>query len=737
MPLSKMQIAGLRRVTHTSYSLPRPTDQRLVHAPQLRRKRLMRSAQQLEEQARATREAERAARERARDIPLPHYVPPTHQQRTASRSIPRRIIQSWCNRNLTPGVIKLCASHRHCNPGYEYVFYDDKECRDFIKKHFHKSVLHAYDALIPGAFKADLFRYCELYINGGWWFDIDMLSVGSIDAFVRPEIEFACPRDAGVYDAPGLYQALLGCSKLNPILARVIREVVRTVASGGRLHGTCSLILTGPRLLGKCVADMLPNSLSRSEGNKCWINTKTWEFGESRLSDGFCLLDKGVICIGHVGLQNTAAQISIYRRYRELKGSLNNMAAPDYRALHEDGKVVPSRFISQAAFRPDIEDESELRKGDSQKQRSPVFAAVEERRNIPDRVFQTHKDQATISSDPRLQNAQQSWKNATKDYRFYDDRAQAKFMRDHFPSLYESWNALPLPVIKADVWRYAVVFKFGGVYADADTVFSRPDTSLLRPPALLVGMPEMADMEADDFCNWWFAAPAGSPILRTVLELVEEKLNAHGQITPDSFRVPPGSGDKHLPGAPGSKGNLVHELAGPAALTEGIRRWATRVGWTPPDRLVDWEMNEDAGIRGLRVYRHHSIHNKVVTHLFSGQWKGGWVQQRREYTRLAHCFGMARADVQVGSYRDGKIKIPANPHGGLHGLYMRVRLPKSVLATLKDRATTVLPCPSGGNVAILISHGDDPEWLDMRVSRPGETGQGWQEGFVIEVDTLQ
>ena len=77
------------------------------------------------------------------------------------------------------------------------------------------------------------------------------------------------------------------------------------------------------------------------------------------------------------------------------------------------------------------------------------------------------------------------------------------------------------------------------------------------------------------------------------------------------------------------------------------------------------------------------------------------------------------------------------PHGGVHGLYMRVRLPKAVLAAVKDRATTVLPCPSGGDVAILVSHGDDPEWLDMRVSRAGETGQGWREEFVIKVNALQ
>ena len=42
----------------------------------------------------------------------------------------------------------------------------------FIKSHFSKRVLYAYDKLIPGAFKADLWRYCIIYINGGIYIDI-------------------------------------------------------------------------------------------------------------------------------------------------------------------------------------------------------------------------------------------------------------------------------------------------------------------------------------------------------------------------------------------------------------------------------------------------------------------------------------------------------------------------------------------------------------------------------------
>tara|TARA_B100001057_G_scaffold497985_1_gene603671 strand:+ start:349 stop:1161 length:813 start_codon:yes stop_codon:yes gene_type:complete len=261
-------------------------------------------------------------------------------------------VQSWCNRNLTPGIAELCNTHRNCNPGYEYVFYDDKECRDFVEEHFHENVLLAYDALIPGAFKADLFRYCELYINGGWWFDIDMMSVGSIDAFVGTEIEFACPRDAaGRDDAPALYQALLGASKGSRVLEKAIREVAHTVAHFSNSEKTDALAHTGPKLLARCAAEVIPGCSAR-QGRNAWTDTRTAVFGESRMHDGFCILDGGVICIGHRVEQHTPAQAKIQRLYTALRRSLGSGAAPDYRASES--------CISLSAPRPSVGGQWEL-----------------------------------------------------------------------------------------------------------------------------------------------------------------------------------------------------------------------------------------------------------------------------------------------------------------------------------------------------------------------------------------
>ena len=89
-----------------------------------------------------------------------------------TQKIPKRIVQTSKNNNYN------CILHYNAvqtfielNPEYEYYFFDDIDCRLFIKENFDISVLEAYDTLVPGAFKADLFRYCYVYIMGGCYFD--------------------------------------------------------------------------------------------------------------------------------------------------------------------------------------------------------------------------------------------------------------------------------------------------------------------------------------------------------------------------------------------------------------------------------------------------------------------------------------------------------------------------------------------------------------------------------------
>jgi mannosyltransferase OCH1-like enzyme len=112
--------------------------------------------------------------------------------------IPKKIIQTWENKNFEPEFEKIIDSWKDNNPEYEYILFDNHERYTFIKDNFDENVLNTYESIIPGAFKADLFRYCYLYINGGVYIDIDTLCIGNLDNFLLANIDFVVPIDLNV-----------------------------------------------------------------------------------------------------------------------------------------------------------------------------------------------------------------------------------------------------------------------------------------------------------------------------------------------------------------------------------------------------------------------------------------------------------------------------------------------------------------------------------------------------------
>ena len=76
--------------------------------------------------------------------------------------IPKIIIQTVCIKNIDDKTKNKIIKN---NPDYKYKYFNNDNCIKFITDNFSKSVVNAFHKLKPGAFKADLFRYCYLFIN--------------------------------------------------------------------------------------------------------------------------------------------------------------------------------------------------------------------------------------------------------------------------------------------------------------------------------------------------------------------------------------------------------------------------------------------------------------------------------------------------------------------------------------------------------------------------------------------
>ena len=157
--------------------------------------------------------------------------------------IPLNIYQTWHTKNLPPLMLQNSQKIKINNPAFNYQLFDDNDCYQFIKENFDLSVLNAYDSLIPGAYKADLWRYCILYINGGIYLDI---KYGSKDNFkfinITEQEHFVLD-----FDNNCIYNALLVCLPKNNILLRAINAIVKNVNK--KFYGNNPLDPTGPGLL--------------------------------------------------------------------------------------------------------------------------------------------------------------------------------------------------------------------------------------------------------------------------------------------------------------------------------------------------------------------------------------------------------------------------------------------------------------------------------------------------------
>jgi mannosyltransferase OCH1-like enzyme len=131
---------------------------------------------------------------------------------------------------------------------------------------------------------------------------------------------------------------------------------------------------------------------------------------------------------------------------------------------------------------------------------------------IPKRIIQTHYSKALAAT------SRASWLAHHPDfeYCFFNDAACRHFMAQHFANLVAVYDRLPLPVQKADMFRYAALLTLGGVYADADTLCcsSLPTYANLDSDMMLVGVEMRPDHYLDGIDTYSPTYPIPHQILQ-------------------------------------------------------------------------------------------------------------------------------------------------------------------------------------------------------------------------------
>lgn len=226
---------------------------------------------------------------------------------------------------------------------------------------------------------------------------------------------------------------------------------------------------------------------------------------------------------------------------------------------------------------------------------------------IPRNIFQTHKSMTYIKSKPDIFNALKSWAiySNSFNYYFYNDKMCDNFIKDTAiyinKDIYNAYRRLPMAVMKADLWRYCIIYHYGGIYADTDTICKTHPAIFINNSLLTIG-PE----NQDHLCQWTFAAPKGSPILKSIIDVSVERI-------------------LNLPEIKGE--HIIHYLTGPGVFTYGIEKYLKHCNLPTfeHDRTLYYNYpRKDV----LTVFNYDGFHSKIVHHLFSGQHDDGWCKER-------------------------------------------------------------------------------------------------------------
>lgn len=138
---------------------------------------------------------------------------------------------------------------------------------------------------------------------------------------------------------------------------------------------------------------------------------------------------------------------------------------------------------------------------------------------IPLKIWQTYKNDKLPE---KAKECQSSWKNQKNyHYQFMNDPQIEAFMKENFsPKIVQTFKRLPLGVMKADMWRYCVLYVHGGIYTDIDSVSIKPidDWKIQPEDRMIIGLEN--DLH---FCQWTILAEPKHPVLKTVIQLIVDE----------------------------------------------------------------------------------------------------------------------------------------------------------------------------------------------------------------------
>jgi len=161
------------------------------------------------------------------------------------------LINSKNTLQVLPEHTKFCQSQiKNFYPNCNHKLYSGKEIENIISNNFSKEVVFSYNLLKPYAYKADLARYCLLYLYGGLYVDLSILFLNKLDF---EDTDFFSFRDLPEFSDPwwAVNNAIIYSKPKSNIMKTAIDLMVHHCKT--KFYGVSAIDVGGPTVLGKAI----------------------------------------------------------------------------------------------------------------------------------------------------------------------------------------------------------------------------------------------------------------------------------------------------------------------------------------------------------------------------------------------------------------------------------------------------------------------------------------------------
>ena len=181
--------------------------------------------------------------------------------------IPKIIHQTFKTKELPEELRVSVESLKKLNPDFEYRYYDDEDCYNFIKENYDEETLSLYSSINPkyGSSKSDFFRYLLMYKVGGVYLDIKSSAKIPLNDIILPTDEYLLTHWEGrdwnqiLNYYHGEFQNWhIICKPNHPFLEKTIELVKRNIRNYKGEKGKISVLnLTGPIVYSEAIVSLI------------------------------------------------------------------------------------------------------------------------------------------------------------------------------------------------------------------------------------------------------------------------------------------------------------------------------------------------------------------------------------------------------------------------------------------------------------------------------------------------